>query len=213
MKKKFVHRESRQHKDAKEIARDSFSTYFPRVYDEYPLSNESIMSGWIGKPPTYQQCKDMNSDPFAVVDVMCCGVSGKPKVGVEICWTNEVPKTKINRFCNNHYPNGFVLLEYDATTILNSVENHNTFIDQPINIWVWGEPFLPQWLEEILDNSEGEFSLREELNEGQRFLYATRLSSASYVFKESPCPMFKGRGRYRKRYKIYKKINMRIKRK
>ena len=211
--KRFVHRESEEHKVAKLLAKDCLSYFFPRVYDEYPLSSDSIVSGWVGKPPTYQQCKDRNSDPFAVVDVMCCGINGMPKIGVEICWTNGVSKTKINRFCNNHFPNGFVLVEYDAATVLRSVEDKSTFINQPINIWVWGEPFLPQWLEEILENCEGEFSLREELNEGQRFLYATRLSSTSNVFKGSPCPMFKGRGRYRKRYKIYKKRNVRIKRK
>lgn len=171
MKRKFIHRESQAHKDAKTIARESFLIYFPRVYEEYPLSSDSIASGWIGPIPSYLQCKEMGSDPFAVVDVMCCGLGGKPKLGVEICCTNKVSTTKIHRFSNHHYPSGFVLVEYEASTVLEATENDQSFLHNPSNVWIWGEPFISPCVEDILEGCEShDYTIKEKVNDdGQKF--------------------------------------------
>jgi hypothetical protein len=171
MKRKFVHRESQAHKDAKIIARESFLNYFPRVYEEYPLSCESIASGWIGPIPSYLQCKEMGSDPFAVVDVMCCGLSGIPKVGIEICCTNKVSGTKIKRFSNNNYPSGFVLVEYEASAVIEAMESDQSFLHEPSNVWIWGEPFISPCLEEILEGcASHDYTIKEGFNDdGQNF--------------------------------------------
>lgn len=126
----FIPRESQPHYDAKALVQDRC----PLVYVEYPLTTDSIHHGFgvdMKCPPTYDECRNTGTSPFAICDVVVCDDDGIPRVGIEVCLTSPVTTTKLRRFQKQSFPKGFVLLEYDATDILEC----GSIPDAPKNLW------------------------------------------------------------------------------
>lgn len=120
-------RESQINKKAKMSTKKCLLGYFQRPFEEeYRLTVDTIVSGWGSFTPSCSQLTEIVSYPFKIVGIMCCGSSGILELVIEICLTSEIPPKKIDLFSNHYYPSGFVLVEYEASTVPEAMENDQT---------------------------------------------------------------------------------------
>ena len=161
---KFCERESDVHRLAKEITQNHFLRLYPSTVLEYPLSKESVECAWTSPTPSFHECTGNNIFPVAVIDVMCCE-EGRPVLGIEICHTNPVSNQKINRMESISFSQGFILLEFDASSIVESYHRTRMFPKVCKNIWTWGR--IPQNVSVIV----------------QRFIQEAECLSYKYTFQ------------------------------
>ena len=69
-------------------------------WDELIAKDEQLLFN--GFVPTYEQCKDMGANVFAVIDIVCAH-KGRPLYAIEICHKNPVSKEKLEKIKNSGF--------------------------------------------------------------------------------------------------------------